>query len=388
MNHAIILAAGQGQRLHSDEDKMLIFAGGKPLIYHSLIVFNDHPDINSVTLVVSKFNKSPIEKLIKDFHFPKVKKIVLGGSSRQLSLEKGLAAISKALKKEDLILVHNGANPLVSHEEISQTIEKANQNGACIVGHFLNSTIKEVDNTKILKTHDRTKIFAAETPQTIRYELLKKALENAKKKKLEVTDEAMLVEAINHKVSYVEAHANNFKITTIADVTKLKAILGDLPEDFRVGLGQDSHMFEEKEKGLTLGGLEFPNEKKIKANSDGDVILHAIFNGLSQAIGDMSLGFYADEMCEKGIKDSKKYLAPLLKKLRQQKFKINSLGLMLECKTPKIDPLVPKLKKSLSQILDLDTRKIGITATSGEHMTLFGAGHGIQCFAIISLLKI
>ena len=101
----------------------------------------------------------------------------------------------------------------------------------------------------------------------------------------------------------------------------------------------------------------------------------------------MSLGFYADKICENGVKDSKKYLEIVLKKLRQQKFKINSLGLMLECKIPKIDPLVPKLKKSLAAILEIDTRRIGITATSGEHLTLFGAGRGIQCFAIVSLLK-
>ena len=92
-------------------------------------------------------------------------------------------------------------------------------------------------------------------------------------------------------------------------------------------------------------------------------------------------------MCEKGITDSKEYLKPLLKKIKKKKLKINSLGVMLECKKPKVDPLVPKLKKSLSEILDLKPARIGITATSGEHMTLFGAGLGVQCFAIVSLVK-
>ena len=163
--------------------------------------------------------------------------------------------------------------------------------------------------------------------------------------------------------------------------------MGELPNDIRVGIGQDSHMFEKEEKGLVMGGIELKDEKKLKANSDGDVILHAIFNAISQSIGENSIGFYADEMCEKGITDSKKYLMPLLAKVKKKKLKINSLGLMLECKTPKVDPLVPKLKKSLSQMLSLKPSRIGITATSGEHMTLFGAGLGIQCFAIISLIK-
>ena len=70
---------------------------------------------------------------------------------------------------------------------------------------------------------------------------------------------------------------------------------------------------------------------------------------------------------------------------QRQKFKINSLGLMIECKNPKIDTLVPKLKKSLSEILGILPARIGITATTGENLTIFGAGMGIQCFAIVSL---
>lgn len=388
MNHAIILAAGSGTRLKSTTDKMLLEAGGRPLIYHSIMAFNDHPDIGTITVVISKNNKSEIESLIKDCHFPKVVKIVLGGRTRQESFEKGFAALS-ALKadKNDIILVHNGANPLPSEEEITRSISEAQEVGACIVGHFLDSTIKEIDGKRIVKTHDRDKFFAAQTPQTARHNIFKKALDNAAKKKLEATDEAMLLEAIGQEISYIEAHENNFKITTQADLKKLQAILGDLPEDFRVGIGQDSHVFEERVRGLIFGGLTLKDELKLSANSDGDVILHAIFNALSQAMGDMSLGFYADELCEKGIKDSKKYLEPLLKKIKKDGFAINSLGLMLECKTPKIDPLVPQLKKSLSAILGLPPQRIGITATGGEELTTFGQGIGIQCFAIVSLVK-
>ena len=133
-------------------------------------------------------------------------------------------------------------------------------------------------------------------------------MKNAKKKDLEVTDEAMMFEAIDQKVSCVEASEDNFKITTQGDLLRIQTIMGDMPEDVRVGLGQDSHVNEEVEKGLTLGGVFFKNEQKLKANSDGDVLLHAVFNGISQAIGEKSLGYYADDMCEKGVKDSKKYI--------------------------------------------------------------------------------
>ena len=387
MNYAIILAAGEGQRCEGIKNKLLIEVAGKPLVYYSLIAFNDHPNIREVTVVVNNKNKEKIKKLVKEFELKKVKKFVTGGKSRQESVSNGMKSLEKKAKPKDIVLVHNAANPLPSINEISECINISVENGACIVGHFINSTIKEISKDKILKTHDREKLFAAETPQAAQYNILKKALKNAEKEKLEVTDEAMLLEAIDQDISYIQADEHNIKITTSTDIKNLKAVLGELPNNIKVGIGQDSHMFEKEEMGLFIGGIELKDEKKLQANSDGDVILHAIFNALSQAIGENSIGFYADEMYEKGITDSKKYLKPLLDKIKKKKLKINSLGIMLECKTPKIDPLVPKIKKSLSEIFDLKSNKIGVTATSGEHMTLFGAGLGIQCFAIVSLVK-
>lgn len=387
MNYAIILAAGEGQRCEGVKDKLLVEVAGKPVVYYSLIAFNDQPDIAEVIVVVSNKNKDKIKKLVKEFELKKVKKFVIGGKSRQESVSNGMKSLEKKAKPKDIVLVHNAANPLPSMNEISECINISIENGACIVGHFINSTIKEISKDKILKTHDREKLFAAETPQAAQYNILKKAIKNAEKEKLEVTDEAMLLEAIDQDISYIQADEHNTKITTSTDIKNLKTVLGELPNDIKVGIGQDSHMFEKEEMGLFIAGIELKDEKKLQANSDGDVILHAIFNALSQAIGENSIGFYADEMYEKGITDSKKYLKPLLAKIKKKKLKINSLGIMIECKTPKIDPLVPKIKKSLSEIFDLKSNKIGVTATSGEHMTLFGAGLGIQCFAIASLVK-
>lgn len=379
MNHVIILAAGQSQRIKSRKDKLLLPINGKPLVYYSIMAFNDHPEIDTITVVANKSNKTQIQKLIKQYRFSKVNKIVLGGLQRQGSVEKGFKALTA--EPDDVVLVHNGANPLPSHEEISEVIVQTQETGACIVGHFVTSTIKEVDDQHIIKTHNRKKLFAAETPQAAAFKIMQRALENAQ----DATDEAMMFEAINQPVAYVQAHEDNTKITTQADYARLRTVLGDLPDKFRIGIGQDSHMFEEKKKGLTLAGLKFKDELKLKANSDGDVILHAIFNALSQAIGDKSIGAYADAECKKGVKDSKKYLTPLLKKIKKKGFALNSLGVMIEAAKPKIDPLVPEMKKSLAAILDLKPNRIGITATTGEQCTAFGEGLGIQCLTIASL---
>jgi 2-C-methyl-D-erythritol 4-phosphate cytidylyltransferase / 2-C-methyl-D-erythritol 2,4-cyclodiphosphate synthase len=387
MNYAIILAAGQGQRMNQKEDKLLMMAGGHPVVYHSLMIFNEHPDIDEVFVVTNKINKDKIEKVSKDAGFKKVKKVLLGGLTRQQSLQKALELIEKKADKEDIVVVHNAANPLVTIYEISDTIEIAQDFGACIVCHGMTSTIKEVDGDKIVKTHDREKLFAAETPQAAKYSLLKKAADKAEKEGFEATDEASLIENLGKQVAFIEASEDNFKVTTQGDYKRLRLLMGDLPADIRVGIGQDSHSFDDEKMGLTLGGVLIKEEKKLLANSDGDVVLHAIFNALSQALGDMSLGFYADKECEKGVTDSKKYLEPLLKKLKKEKLEISNIGLMIECKRPKIDPLAPNLKKSVANILGIKTRRVGVTATSGENLTVFGQGLGIQCFAIVSLKK-
>ena len=383
MNHAIILAAGRSSRLRSNKDKLFLKVHGHPVLYYAIMAFNENPHIDEIIIAANAQNKEKIQKLLRQYNFPKAKKIVPGGTTRQKSLEKSLKHINPS--KDDLIVVHNGANPLPSQKEINAAIKEAKKHGACIVGHFLTSTIKEVDpdSKHIIKSHDRKQIFAAETPQVVRYDLLARAIA----KNLEATDEAGLIEALPHKVKYIEADENNFKITTQKDYLRLKTLMGDAPEDFRIGLGQDSHAFDPDKKGLQLGGISLPKHQKLKANSDGDVILHAIFNAISQSLGEQSLGFFADPLCKRGIKDSKTYLDIIMEKARKQKLKLNSLGVMIECKIPQIDPLNTKLKKSLSKILRLDPVRIGINATSGEELTAFGRGEGVQCFAIVSLTK-
>ena len=118
-------------------------------------------------------------------------------------------------------------------------------------------------------------------------------------------------------------------------------------------------------------------------------MIHALCTALLQTIGDKSLGAFADKYClQRGIKDSKVYLEKLLKKVQRKGYALNNVGVMLECKVPKIDLISPKIKANLAHLVGLPVHRIGITATSGEKLTSFGQGKGIQCFCIVSLKKI
>ncbi len=158
--------------------------------------------------------------------------------------------------------------------------------------------------------------------------------------------------------------------------------------DFRVGIGQDSHrLINNPAKKLALGGVEIEFEKSFEGNSDGDVVIHALCNALEQAIGGNSLSVYTDPMCKEGITDSKEYLKIAVEHIKEKGYKINNVGISVEAKSPMILPLADKMRDVLSPILEIEKDAIGINATSGEEMTPFGKGEGIQAFAIVSLIK-
>jgi 2-C-methyl-D-erythritol 4-phosphate cytidylyltransferase / 2-C-methyl-D-erythritol 2,4-cyclodiphosphate synthase len=403
VNTAIILAGGKSSRFIKSANegpgatgpvtkpraktghKLLIPVLGKPLIYYSIMALHDHPQIGRVIISASPELISPIREIVKKYRFHKVGIIVPGGTERQKSLRSALNAVEKA-HSGGIVVVHNAANPLVSPEEITDVVAKAARYGAAAVGGKIRDTIKELENGKHTRTHDREKLVAMQTPQAAKYALLEKALRKAEKQHKIFTDETSLLENDGVHAAHVNASADNFKITTWHDYERMKIIMGDVPADWLVGIGQDSHAFSTNQKGLFLGGVLFNNYRKLEADSDGDVILHALFNAISQAIGEGSLGRIATPMLkEKGITKSDKYLETLLAKIAAKGYSLNNVGLMVEAKTPAIDPLADRIKKSLAEITGLPVRKIGITATSGDGLTSFGRGEGIQCFAIVSL---
>lgn len=151
----------------------------------------------------------------------------------------------------------------------------------------------------------------------------------------------------------------------------------------RAAIGQDSHRFEkEYGKPLILGGVLFPEEQGLSANSDGDVVLHAITNAISGITCRNILGAVADEMCRSGITNSAEYLREALKSLEGR---ISHLSVSIECMHPKISPMIPTMRESIAGLLDIQPQQVGITATSGEGLTDCGRGLGISVLCILTV---
>ncbi|MBQ4424625.1 MAG: 2-C-methyl-D-erythritol 2,4-cyclodiphosphate synthase [Lachnospiraceae bacterium] len=151
-------------------------------------------------------------------------------------------------------------------------------------------------------------------------------------------------------------------------------------------IGQDSHRFEETPgKPLILGGVLFPEEPcGLLANSDGDVILHAVTNALSGVTGRNILGAAADAVCRAGGTDSRLYLAEAMKDLKAMGGCVRHLSVSIEAARPKIAPRTEEIKASLAALLDTEPAHIGLTATTGEGLTDFGRGLGISVFCLVT----
>ena len=154
----------------------------------------------------------------------------------------------------------------------------------------------------------------------------------------------------------------------------------------KTGIGQDSHRLEKDENSpLILGGVTIPSELSLQGNSDADVVLHALCNAISGISGKVILGPYADKMCrEQGITDSAAYVKEALKTLKNDK--ITHVSIAIECLTPKIGPHIDKMCSRIAEILNIETEDVGITATSGEGLTPFGQGKGIQAFVSVTAM--
>lgn len=157
---------------------------------------------------------------------------------------------------------------------------------------------------------------------------------------------------------------------------------------FRTGIGQDSHRFlpSDSSKPCIVGGVIFHGVPGLDADSDGDVVYHAICNAITSLSGIPILGGIARDLCRKdGITDSQVYLEKALQSLGKQK--IVHLSLAIEGKRPYFEEKIDHMRKKIAQVLSIRPAQVGITATSGDGLTDFGCGDGLQCFCTLNTVE-
>jgi len=199
-------------------DKLFTEVAGQPLLAHAIAPFQECASIERIVLVMASLNLKRGRDLVERYGFTKATALVKGGERRQDSVRLGLEALGGC----DYVAVHDGARPLVTPELIARGLEAARETGAAAPALPIADTVKEAGpNGIVLRTLDRSRLWAVQTPQVFRYELLLRAHREIT---ADVTDDAAMVEALGEPVRLFEGSRANIKVTTVEDLTLIKAL--------------------------------------------------------------------------------------------------------------------------------------------------------------------
>ncbi|MFB9972347.1 2-C-methyl-D-erythritol 4-phosphate cytidylyltransferase [Allobacillus sp. SKP2-8] len=216
----IILAAGQGKRMKANINKQFITIGSEPLLAHTIAVFEQDDWCDSIYLVIQEMDREMIESVVAEKQFSKVKKCVTGGKERQDSVRLGLEAVDPS----KITMIHDGARPFVTQDELHR-LHKATQNtGAAFLAVPVTDTIKQFDGDRV-KTLKRSELFAAQTPQAFRYDLIHRAHEWAYNQGIQATDDVQLLELMEQPIELVKGSYRNMKLTTPEDIQRAENML-------------------------------------------------------------------------------------------------------------------------------------------------------------------
>jgi 2-C-methyl-D-erythritol 4-phosphate cytidylyltransferase len=208
--------------------KQYLSLAGKPILAHTIALFEYHPQVDHVYLIVPGDDIAYCrERIVAPYGFTKIDGIVAGGDQRQDSVLNGLKALARdgLDQPERPILVHDGARPLFDTSLLTPLIDLVCRRGACAVGVPVKDTIKDVEDSQIMGSPDRSRLWQAQTPQAFQYGLLKQAFDLALRDGFRGTDDASLVERTGHRVQMLEGDYRNIKVTTPEDLLIAAALL-------------------------------------------------------------------------------------------------------------------------------------------------------------------
>lgn len=217
-NIAIVLGAGNGTRMKIEKSKLLLDIMGKSVIERSVNAFLSVADVDEVIVTVREQDIDDFSSILNDDRIS----FVIGGDTRQQSVKNAVDTIDEC----DLLIIHDGARPFVSEDDIASTIRVAREFGASATGVPVKDTIKVIDaSNTVIDTPNRATLFAVQTPQIFSFDLYKKALDKAVDDGKDFTDDCQLIEYAGGKVKMVKGSYDNIKITTPDDIALAENIL-------------------------------------------------------------------------------------------------------------------------------------------------------------------
>jgi len=377
---AVVVAAGASRRM-GGIDKLTVPLAGRPLLAWTLEALAASPVVRQLVVVAAAERVAELQD--RPWLRALGARVVAGGARRQESVRAGVAA-----SDAELVLVHDGARPLVTPALVARVAEAATAHGAAIPTLPVAETLKRVAGSRIEATVAGEGLATAQTPQGARRDLLERAFGATDPAGGEFTDEAALLEAAGVEVVSVEGEAANVKVTRPQDLELAEALLVARLGPPRVGQGRDSHPFGPGE-GLKLGGLTIPEAPPLSGHSDGDVALHAVADALlgAAALGDLGRLFPAGDPATRGV-DSRELLRAVVARLLEAGWRASSLDLSIVAARPRLGAdRLQAMREALAELTGLDPGAVGTKASTGNLDGPEGEGRSISATAIATVVR-
>jgi 2-C-methyl-D-erythritol 4-phosphate cytidylyltransferase/2-C-methyl-D-erythritol 2,4-cyclodiphosphate synthase len=380
---AIVVAAGGSTRM-GGADKLLVTIGDRPVLAHAISALA--ADVGSLVVVTTAERRQALEAggWVPDARTT----FVEGGERRQDSVRAGFLALEATSPDPAggrVVLVHDGARPLVPQELVRDVVEATVRHGAAIPAVPVSETLKRVAGDRIVATVDRSSLAAAQTPQGVRRGLLRDALASPVATQGTWTDEAALLEACSIDVHVVPGDPANLKVTVPADLERAISVLGGSASARRSGLGHDAHPFGPGGP-LRLGGIEIPGAPALYGHSDGDVALHAVADALLGAagLGDLGRMFPAGPTTARGI-ESSDLLGAVFRRLTEAGWQPSSVDVTIVGARPRLAAHLDDMRRAIAALLGLSIEVVSVKASSGNLDGAEGAGRSISALALATI---
>ena len=375
---AVIPAGGAGLRMGADRPKQFLPLAGAPLLARTVAVFAAMEEISEVVVALPAAHLDEGRRLLAGI--PGLR-LVTGGVTRQESVARGLAALDDRV---DVVLVHDGARPLVSAELVRACIEAAAGDGAAVAAVPVADTLKRVEDGRIVATVERDGLWRAQTPQAARLSLLRRAMAAADEEGFTGTDECSLLERAGVPGTVVPGAESNLKVTRPEDMMIAEAMLGRA-EPPRIGHGYDAHRFAAGRE-LVLGGVRIDWDLGLDGHSDADVLCHAVCDAILGALaaGDIGSHFPDSDPAYRGI-SSLKLLEEVAAMAGKRGWMVAGLDATVIAQAPKLAPHISAMRENLARSAGISPDRVSVKATTTEKMGFCGRGEGIAAHAVVML---
>jgi 2-C-methyl-D-erythritol 4-phosphate cytidylyltransferase / 2-C-methyl-D-erythritol 2,4-cyclodiphosphate synthase len=376
----VIVAAGRGDRMGAPVPKQLLDLGGRPLLQHSVRLFDRHPAVAELVVVLPPERVGDAAALVGPTS--RSCRVVAGGARRQDSVAAGTRVLSDAI---DVVLVHDAARPFADHRIIERVLAGVAAHGAAVPAVSARDTVKERDAATgcVIRTLARDDIWLAQTPQGFRRDVLIAAFAEAARAG-DATDEAALAERAGFPVAIVEGDPRNVKITTPDDLAAARARVAGTP---RVGTGYDLHRLADG-RPLVLAGVVVVSDRGPVAHSDGDVVCHAIVDAIlgAAAAGDIGRHFPDTDPAWKDA-PGVDLVARAVRIVGSKGLRPASVDCTIVLERPKLAPHIDAIRERLAAALGVDLGDVGLKAKTNEGLDAVGRGEAIAAHAVAVVVE-